>query len=58
MLNKLIPCFVCGEETDLMFQGTDCLERIIFVNACSHNCADITFSELECVYHFDEQGFA
>lgn len=56
--SKIEYCVTCGEETELIFQGTDCLEKIIYVCACSQNCADIAFSELECVYIFDEQGFA
>ncbi len=51
-------CVTCGEETDLLFQGTNCLERIIFARACSQDCADKAFVEQECVYIFDEQGFA
>ncbi len=51
-------CVTCGEETELIFQGTNCLERIIFVHACSYRCAEAAFAEQECVYTFDEQGFA
>lgn len=54
---KLENCVTCGEETDLVFQGTDCLERIIFVRACSRDCADVAFFEQECVYKLDEQGY-
>jgi azurin len=55
---RLENCVTCGEETELVFQGTDCLEKIIYVYACSFPCAEVAFSELECVYIFDEQGFA
>lgn len=51
-------CVTCGEETELVFQGIDCLDRIIFVRSCSNNCAEVAFAEQECVYSFDEQGFA
>ena len=56
--SKLEYCVTCGEETELMFQGIDCLEKIIYVHACSYNCANEAFTELECIYVFDEQGFA
>ncbi len=55
---KLENCVTCGEETNLVFQGTNCLERIIYVHACSHECAHVAFAEQECIYIFDEQGFA
>ncbi len=56
--SKLGNCVACGEETELMFQGTNCLERIIFARACSQDCVDKAFAEQECVYILDEQGFA
>ena len=51
-------CVSCGQFTDLTFQSTNCLGLVLFVKACSDECAIMAFREQECIYILDEQGFA
>ena len=52
-------CIHCGNATELNFEVTDCLGKVMIIPACSEVCAENFFSYQEqCIYVFDEQGFA
>ncbi|KXJ98682.1 MAG: hypothetical protein UZ19_OD1000662 [Parcubacteria bacterium OLB19] len=51
-------CVICGQFTDLTFQSANCLGFVLFVRACTIECAILAFAEQECIYVLDELGFA